>query len=158
MVSISKLGKSLVAPFLYFAVVGTAPADNLTFVEPAAPAALSDFQWAVLNGAELMLVPVGDYYYLARRSNADLIETLPLKIEVELYRMSGEVAGHHTIPVSEMMSPRDVSPDVWIMEMVDGESWTVMKAYVFYRTAFYALGDSNVFEYVEPGNLRFHRR
>ena len=115
---------------------------------------MSEFQWFIYNGGGLVLVPGENGSYLPARLAGDgIIETLPVKVKVELYG-TGKTASP---ALSSVLSPFEMVPEKWRLETRDGESWRRAPWFLFHDSKFYAL-TSGSFEPQEPGNIRFVKR
>ncbi len=120
---------------------------------PAAP--LSLFQWALKTDGSLLLVPGEDgRLYPARRSEAGVIETLPIKIAVELYHDGST----RTLPLADIRAPQEITATGWILERRDGESWRPLAAMHFHDTTFYGQDAPGPFEPYALEDIRLSPR
>ncbi len=119
---------------------------------PAPPLTL--FQWAVMTGGSLLLVPQDGHLYPARRREGTVIETQPPRLAVTLYRDEAET----TVPLAAVRAPQEVGPEDWVLERRAGDTWRPIAAMHFHGTLFYGQDRPGPFEPLALEEIRFAPR
>jgi hypothetical protein len=117
----------------------------------APAAALSDYQWTLAYGSSLLLTPIDGYLYPARWSDGKLLESQPPQIKVELYREQTQA----TVAVSDLVSPRSLTPAEWVMEVRTGSTWNPVSHFVFDQQFFFARSTPGTLDLVSTDAIRF---
>ena len=146
----------LTLPVLCLALAAAPLAGATTLqIEPSDPLPpLTEFQWAVTEGASLVLVAEGDHLYPAKISGEGVIETFPPQLEVTFHG-SGETK---TVPVGALQSPFAMTGAAWILERRSGETWRPAPAHLFHGGFFYVLETPGTFRAVGADEIRFRAR
>ena len=130
---------------------GQAPAMVFEADPPPPPTA---FQWALAADGALLLAPDGDALRPARRAAPGLIETLPPALRIAFHG-EDEV---RAAPLSSIVSPLEIGPDGWIMEVRSGESWVAAEWWFFDQMRFHRRVAPGAYETPELSDLRFRAR
>lgn len=120
----------------------------------APPPALSKFQWTLLHGSELMLVPVDGVYYPARLAEEGVIETLPVKLRLSLHHDNTELV----LPVTEVLAPWEALGEDWIVERRRDKGWSAVGTAEFENGTFHLKAADGQTAALAPGEIRFRRR
>lgn len=124
-------------------------------IEPSDPLPpLTEFQWAVTEGASLVLVAEGGHLYPAKISGEGVIETNPPKIEITFHG-SGET---RAVPVSALHSPFAMTGAAWILERRTGENWRPAPAHLFQGGFFHVQETPGTFRAIGADEIRFRAR
>lgn len=115
---------------------------------------LTEFQWAVTEGASLVLVAEGDRLYPAKISGDGVVETHPPKIEITFHG-SGEAKA---VPVSALTSPFAMTGAAWILERRSGEDWRPAPAHLFHGGFFHIQETPGTFRAIGHDEIRFRAR
>ncbi|MGF1502978.1 MAG: hypothetical protein ACFBSD_14295 [Paracoccaceae bacterium] len=126
----------------------------LTPIVADPPAPLTEFQWSLKSGGQLVLVPVDGHYYPARRTGEGVVETLPLALAVSLYFESEDL----TVPLTEIRSPYEIDGRGWIMERFADGDWLPVAAMHFHDSTFYGQDMPGAFEPLGLAEIRFRPR
>ena len=126
--------------------------EGATAADPWPP--LTPFQWTLVNGATLILVPVDGVLYPARRADDTTIETHPPRIPVVLYHDDREL----TPALHDLVAPYAVDNGGWIMERhLDGR-WVPVQSFLFHEQWFYGQDTPGQLDLTPNKAIRFRAR
>lgn len=118
------------------------------------PPALTAFQWALSAEGALLLAPDGDALRPARRAGPGLIETRPPQLRIVFHGEDAERAA----PLSGVVSPLEIGPDAWIMEVRAGDGWAPAEWWFFDQMRFHRRSAPGAYDTPDLADLRFRAR
>lgn len=120
--------------------------------EPLPP--LTPFQWSLYSNGTLIMVPFEDAYYPAKRSDNTIIETLPERLQVELYFEEKQA----TPELRSVKAPHEFLPTEWYMEKWSDQSWHPVKSFHFDDMGFVQIDAPGQVSAPGLGEIRFRKR
>lgn len=134
--------------------VATAQQDLVSKFQSPPQQTISLFQWSLLYGHRMMLVPVDGIYYPAMQKAGRVIETIPPQLPAILHYDNRKL----DIVITTILAPQELHSSTHVMERhIDGE-WQSAPGFVFFDNQFYGLAANNTFEAIPEDRIRFQAR
>lgn len=120
---------------------------------PDAVKSYNAYQWALWNGAELVLAPKDGYLYPATVNPGSVLESMPPKLSVKFLN-SGDVTAEE---ITALVSPTELAGDGWkVQRWIDG-AWSEPQSFVFNGRDF-DLGGSDRVQLSQISTIRFLKK